>query len=116
MPRAGVGREVALAFAQLDLAADPPDGTGKQHELDLQVAELFLQQAHEAGGASWADTVRHAVAAALAEDRPEELRADVVRAAALLLGWLYCLDRRAALAQPLPSRSPRRLRLRGRRV
>jgi hypothetical protein len=110
LPRDGVGRDLAAAFAELDLAHEWADGTGGDvAELDLAAAELYLQQAAEAGAMTWADQVRHAVARALAEKDPDELRGELLRAVALQLGWLYALDRRATWARPIP-RVSRRMR------
>lgn len=114
MPRDGVGRELAAAFAALDLREEYGDGTGGgDAELDLAVAELRLQQAAEAGAVTWADQVRHAVAGVLAEQRPGEVREALLRALALQLGWLYAIDRREVWGRPVP-RVSRRMRRRGR--
>lgn len=103
LPRDGVGRDLVEAFAALDLAAEYGDGTGGETaELDLAAAELYLQQALEAGAVTWADQVRHAVARALAETDPDALRAELLRALAVQLGWLYALDRREVWARPIP--------------
>lgn len=113
LPRDGVGRDLASAFAALDLAAEYADGTGGDvADLDLAAAELYLQQAAEAGALTWADQVRHAVAAALAEPRPGPLREALLHALALQLAWLYAIDRREVWARPLP-RISRRMRRRG---
>lgn len=112
LPRDGVGRDLAAAFAALDLA-DRPDGTGPHNALDLAAAELQLDQAREAGSVTWADQAREAVARLLAETDPERLRGELLRSAALLLGWLYAADRRAAWGRPIP-RVSRRARRRAR--
>ncbi|MBP2703486.1 hypothetical protein JOL79_06700 [Microbispora sp. RL4-1S] len=101
LPRDGVGRDLAAAFAELDLSVDYPDGTGAHHVLDWQAATFHLDTAREAGALTWAEQVREAVAMMLTRDDEGELRAELLRSAALLLGWLYCLDRRASMARPI---------------
>ncbi|MEV0829740.1 hypothetical protein [Nonomuraea rubra] len=115
LPRDGVGRDLAAAFAELDLAHEWGDGTGADGaELDLAAAELYLQQAVEAGALTWADQVRYAVARVLAEKDPDALRGELLQAVALQLGWLYALDRRATWARPIPRVSRRYRRRRSR--
>ncbi|MEU4228266.1 hypothetical protein AB0F17_28565 [Nonomuraea sp. NPDC026600] len=112
LPRDGVGRDLVAAFAALDLV-DQPDGTGPHHDLDLAAAVLYLDQAREAGCVTWAEQAHEAVARLLAETRPEQMRDELLRAIALLLGWLYALDRRAAWGRPIPRvsrRARRRMR------
>ncbi|MFI7467547.1 hypothetical protein [Nonomuraea sp. NPDC049646] len=114
-PNARTAKDVVRAFGELDLRGDLPDGTGGvNNTLDWDVARMVADDARERGDLTWADLAREAATAVLAEPRPDLLRADLVHACAVLLGWLYCLDRRQALTEPV--RVPRRRRMLQRRA
>lgn len=114
LPNPRTPRDLVRAFQALDLSADRPDGTGgPDNGIDHEAALIRLQLARQDGGAAWADLAREATARALIRQDPGQLRDDLIHAIALHLAWLYCLDRRQALAACLrePPKPRRRRRL-----
>jgi hypothetical protein len=75
-----------------------PDGTGGAgREALAEFAKQDCQDAFARGEGSWRLILREEIAEAMAEDDPVKLRAELIQSAAVIVAWVQCIDRRAAL-------------------
>jgi hypothetical protein len=72
-----------------------PDGTSEVFYAELaNEAKRLCDQASSGGVLTWADILREEVYEALAEEHPENLRAELVQVAAVAVAWVEDIDRR----------------------
>lgn len=73
-----------------------PDGTGTK--LDAATRELTRENCdaeHRAGRGAWRHILSEEVMEAYAESDPAKLRAELIQVAAVAVGWIEAIDRRA---------------------
>lgn len=81
---------------------DQPDGTGGGRALDALKAVMNQVESNASNGTTtWYDALKARVFAALAEEDPAKLRAQLVQVAAVAVSWAGAIDQRSAGQGPV---------------
>jgi hypothetical protein len=73
-----------------------PDGTGSWYASDAAQARKECEEAAGTGDLSWRHILLEEVAEAMAEERPDDLRRELIQVAAVAAAWAEAIDRRSA--------------------